>query len=444
MDLDEAIRINPNQAAYYNARAKAYANFNDLQSALADFTTAIRIDPANGQYFINRGVVYDILGETSSSLADFEIARSLGTVDIPVSDERNPFQLAAHTNSTTTISDIKQLLKLQLETQALRDIEHHSKTLPTSTNYQTSLQFLSQAHLELEMWLAAADDMSKLIGLSPNTTEAYRTRGDAYFALNRYEEANNDYFRAVRLGAANPYKANTPNLIALGKGYAEIGEYDLALDNFDAAISLDPNSSDAYASRGYLSVQTENYSLAFPDINRAIEISWFNHDAFFKRANAYIGLGQTSLAAEDLAQAIELAPLNTDYLYGLGLLLYTLSELDAAIENFSEAIELREGFAYVDLRHVKPFLARGRAYLETGKPQQALDDANSSIRFLTNNFIEPRPWPEEWHIPEEWHSRRSQITLQLANAHDLLGDTYAKLGRYEEAQIEYHQASEIK
>ena len=415
LDLDEAIRINPNQAAYYNARAKAYANFHDLQYALADFATAIRIDPTNGQYFINRGVVYDILGETASALADFEIARSLGTIDIPVFDERNPSYFAVHTSSTSTRLADKLILKLKFENQALRDITSHSKTLPTSPNYPTSLQFLSQAHLELEMWTAATDDMSKLIQISPSTAEAYRTRGDAYFALNRHEEANNDYFRAVGLGEANPYTVNTLNLVAMGKGYAEIGEYDLARDNFDAAISLDPNSSDAYASRGYLSVQTGNYSLAFPDINRAIEISRFNHDAFLKRANAYIGFGQTSLAAEDLAQAIELAPLNTNYLYALGLLRYTLSELGAAIENFSEAIELKEGFAYVDPRHVKPFLARGRAYLETGKPQQALDDANSSIQLLTDNFA------------KGWDSLRPQITVLLVDARDLRGDASAKL-----------------
>ena len=97
------------------------------------------------------------------------------------------------------------------------------------------------------------------------------------------------------------------------------------------------------------------------------------------------------------------------------------------------AITLKGSFAGVNPRHAKPFLARGRTYLETGKPDQALEDANISIQILNNNVDTPA-----------WNRRRPEMILQLADAHDLLGDTYAKLGRHEEAQTEYYQASEIR
>ena len=56
---------------------------------------------------------------------------------------------------------------------------------PDNRDYQTALQFLGQAYLELEMWQAAADRFSQLINLSPTTPEVYRYRGDAYLALKR-------------------------------------------------------------------------------------------------------------------------------------------------------------------------------------------------------------------------------------------------------------------
>jgi len=412
-DLNEAIRINPNKAMFYDARAKAHANFSDFRAALEDFNTAIQLDPANSGYFINRGVVYELLGETERSLGDFEAAKAFGTVDVPPVDERNSFYFAVYTDSTSSSLDAKLVLKLQFEGQALKDIEYHSAILPNNPNYPASLQFIGQAQLELEMWQAAIQSFSNLIARAPTVPELYRARGNAYLALKRNNEAMSDFFQAVSLN-----NLDSVNFLAIGRGYAENGDYDLARVDFTAAIQLNPNSSDAYASRGYLSVQEGNYSLAFTDIDRAIEISPNNPDAYFKRAKAHIGLGETSLALNDLDQAINLAPINTDYLYRRGLLRYELAEFDTAIEDFSEAIALKEEFAYTDPRHAKPFVNRGKIYLETGKPDQALNDAKSSIELLENNFNSPG-----------WDNRRPEVVLLLADAYQLLDDSNAKLGQ---------------
>ena len=76
-DLNQAIRINPNQAKSYNARAKTYAIIGDSESALEDFNSAIDREPVIGQHFRDRGVLYDILGESGRSASDFEIADSV-------------------------------------------------------------------------------------------------------------------------------------------------------------------------------------------------------------------------------------------------------------------------------------------------------------------------------------------------------------------------------
>ena len=100
-DFNEAIRINPNQAKFYNARAKAYATMSDFEAALADFNTGIGIGPPTSEFFINRGIVYHLLGDSDSSLADFELATSLGEVDVPLPNDRDPSYFAVYSDTTS-------------------------------------------------------------------------------------------------------------------------------------------------------------------------------------------------------------------------------------------------------------------------------------------------------------------------------------------------------
>jgi tetratricopeptide (TPR) repeat protein len=203
---------------------------------------------------------------------------------------------------------------------------------------------------------------------------------------------------------------------------------------------LDPNSSDAYASRGFLAVQTGDYSMGFPDIDRAIELSPTNHDAYFKKAHAHIGLNQTSFALDNLDKAIILAPINSDYFYSRGLLRNQLKDYGAAAADFTVSIELNKGYSNVDPRHAKPFVGRGIAYAQhsTGLesegvwasgPEHALVDAGKALELLEQRFNTP-----------EWDYYESTINLQLSDVHELLGDAYSALDRPEEAQNEYEQS----
>ena len=282
--------------------------------------------------------------------------------------------------------------------------------------------------------------LSQLLKLSPGHAEALRNRGSAYLALKHYQQAIDDYAQAIMIDPLN-----SENFVARGKGYAEFGEFGLALDDFTQAIKLNPKSSDAYKFRGYLSVQTGNYSLAFSDLNRAIEISPLNHEAYLKRANAYIGLGQTTLAMEDLERAINLAPTNSGYLYNRGSLHFALSDYNSSIEDYSGAILLREPYALRELswpnanfdpRHARPYVGRGKAYLQLGKPEQAIVDANRALRLLSEMI--------KLYNPVYYSDYKLAIENQMADCFQLLGDSHVRLGNHVLAQKEYQQASELR
>ena len=426
LDVDQAIEINPDQARFYHARGKTHANMGDFDSALADLNIAIEKDSGVGEFFITRGVVYDILGNTDLSMADFESGRSLSVTAIPSPADRNASYFAAYIDTTSTEFEAIVLLHLRTISEAQLDIDNNIGARPDDENYTLALQVLAESYLNLENWTQAAEVLSELIEISPETPELYRFRGDSYLALKRYLEAAEDHFQGVVLGA---FDSN--NFIARGRGYAATGDYERAREDFTAAIRLDPESSDAYADRGYISVQTGDYSAALPDLDRAIQLSPINHDAFVKKAEAYIGLSQRSDALDNLDQAVTLSPTNSDFLYTRATLHIAMSETNLALQDLNLAIALNDPEFIANPNHAEPVVDRGRLHFDDGKIGAAEDDANKAIALLVG--IQDSP---------VWENYLPEINGSLADAFELLGDVYTELGQPLDAQAEYLNASE--
>src|SRR5262249_31722958 len=76
-DLNEAIRLNPNDARAFNVRGRAYGSKRDYDRSIADFNEAIRLDHANSfraNSFNGRGVAYREKGDYDRAITDFNEA----------------------------------------------------------------------------------------------------------------------------------------------------------------------------------------------------------------------------------------------------------------------------------------------------------------------------------------------------------------------------------
>src|SRR5215472_7723732 len=71
-DFDEAIRLDPGDARFFNNRGRAYSNKGQYDRAIADYDQAIAIDPAYGAAFNNRGSAYRIKGQYDRAIADYD------------------------------------------------------------------------------------------------------------------------------------------------------------------------------------------------------------------------------------------------------------------------------------------------------------------------------------------------------------------------------------
>ncbi len=180
--------------------------------------------------------------------------------------------------------------------------------LATLTHAQTSLtakDWFDKGIASGNDYNLQVDYFTKAIRLNSAYPRAHYNRAEAYWQLNRYDEALADYTRAIEL---------EPSLSSAYWGRGDVkkaqGLLDAAMPDFDKAIQLDVNNEKIYNSRGNLKVQMKRYALAIVDFDKAISIDPRYANAYNNRGNArhYLGYYQTALA--DYNKAIEL---NTDF-----------------------------------------------------------------------------------------------------------------------------------
>ena len=81
-DLDAAVRLNPDNLQLYHWRGCAYAQDNQPEPAIADFTHVIDGDPNIAEYHgtehYNRAIAEHTIGHLDAALADYEAAEQAG------------------------------------------------------------------------------------------------------------------------------------------------------------------------------------------------------------------------------------------------------------------------------------------------------------------------------------------------------------------------------
>src|SRR5262249_35695281 len=80
-DFNEAIRLDPKDAAPYYNRGVACTAQGDLDRAIADFYEAIRLDPKDAASYSIRGIAWSDKGELDRAIADFDEAIRLDPKD---------------------------------------------------------------------------------------------------------------------------------------------------------------------------------------------------------------------------------------------------------------------------------------------------------------------------------------------------------------------------
>ena len=183
--------------------------------------------------------------------------------------------------------------------------------------------------------LAAAVPAAVPIQAPLSGATAYNDRGVAYADKGEYDRAIQDYDQAIRL---NPNYAFA--YYHRGNAYANKGESDRAIQDYDQAIRLDPNSALFYTNRGAAYANKGEHDRAIQDYDQAIRLDPNYARAYNNRGNAYSRKGEYDRAIQDYDQAIRLNPNYAYAYYHRGNAYANKGEHDRANQDYDQAIRL--------------------------------------------------------------------------------------------------------
>lgn len=181
-DLNEAIRLNPNDARYYGNRAKVHVLKKEFDRAIADSDQSLRIDAGYANAYLIRGSAFYAKGDSARALADYSKAIQLG---FNGSD-------AHHNRAIVHVLNRKYDLAIADYTEAIR-------RRPNADSYNNR----GHAHASKNDLNRAIADFAAAINSDATYVLAYVNRGASYERLGRKSDAISDYRKALLLDPAH-------------------------------------------------------------------------------------------------------------------------------------------------------------------------------------------------------------------------------------------------
>ncbi|MFF1259770.1 tetratricopeptide repeat protein, partial [Streptomyces sp. NPDC058321] len=128
--------------------------------------------------------------------------------------------------------------------------------------------------------------------------------------------------------------------ILRGRNQRNSEKYDQALNDYAAALSLDPDAERAYHGRALTYHLMGRFDDAVNDYDHAIELNPAKANLFTYRGLSYFFMGRFDDALADFDRALELVPDNALAQTTRGLTYHSMERYDDAIADFDRAIEL--------------------------------------------------------------------------------------------------------
>ncbi len=317
--------------------------------------------------------------------------------------------------------------------QALTVINQAISLVPNNPNYYNEKWSVLSELKRYDEGLAA---ITQAIYLAPRAAW-YVNRGILYRRQQKYELALDDYNQAIEL---NPNHANAYN--NRGNLYQDLQKYELALDDFNKAIEINPNFAILYYNRGNLYINQQKYDLALSDYDKAIEINPNYAEAYVNRGVLYDDQRKYELALADYSKAIDINPNLAEAYVNRGLLYKDLQKYDLALSDYSKAIDINPNLA-------EAYVNRGVLYRLQEKYDLALSDYSKAID-INPNLAEAYVnrgvlyrLQEKYDLALADWNKAIEINPNYAEAYVNRGVLYFEQKKYELALSDYNKAIEI-
>jgi tetratricopeptide (TPR) repeat protein len=232
-------------AHYY--KAVALHELRKLPEALETFDKAIKINPNNALFYNGKALLLRDLGRHEDAIVSFDTAF-----------KKDPYMTSANINKAQTL----ELLNRREEALVI-----YEGILKKNTNLVPVLIFKAECLKELKRTKEALVAYDKAIEIEPNAPDLLNNKANILAQENRIKEAFDCYEKALQ---ADPEFAHT--YFNLGLLHHDQGKFKEAINYYGQALEYNVDGSFAYINRGICFIELKNYSQAEQELDKAMSI----------------------------------------------------------------------------------------------------------------------------------------------------------------------------
>ena len=158
-----------------------------------------------------------------------------------------------------------------------------------------------------------------------------------------------------------------------GESLVEKDKKNLAVEQFEIAVEMNPNHWKARQNRGVSYAEQGKIKDAVADFSRVIQLNPGYANAWFNRGELYYQQGDVTAAVRDYSEAIRRVSTDPVYYQVRGNAYHQLRQFDEALNDFNRSIEL-------DGNSAATRVYRGDTNTVLGRYEQAAEDYRQAIR----------------------------------------------------------------
>lgn len=249
--FDEMLVLEPKFSGGWSQRGGVKYHLKRFDAALIDYNQAIALEK-KADYYVARGNVFDDTGKKDLAMADYNTAISLEPNNAYIYRER-------------------------------------SVAYNVQKNYQ-----------------AALADAQRAVELDPANVRGYILRADNYWALDRRQEAYNDYLRYASYDQSRAYVWNR-----LGAYLYDTKDYPNSILYYNKALDLAPTNVAYLVDRANSKDDSKDTAGAMADYNKALSLDPNYARGYFDRGLSLERQGKKAEAIADYTKAVTLDPADT-------------------------------------------------------------------------------------------------------------------------------------
>lgn len=225
--------------------------------------------------------------------------------------------------------------------------------------YDEALQSLKEA----ERWLPQS-------GRTVNLQPFYLFRGNTFRRLHRYSDAIEEFDRAI---AVDPDSGDDTGVFLYnqrGLAYYRLGEYEKAIADFSKALEWEPEQVAVLYNRGKTYYDCGRFDDALADFDHVLRVQPLQegaHYIYVMRGSTYTHLGRYEDAVIDADRAIQADPGLSSAYFVRAVAYFKLGKLEMALKDTDKAIEL-------DPQYIGAYYYRGKTHEQLGDSSAALAD----------------------------------------------------------------------